>query len=104
LTLLALGAATVATAACGKKVDCDKFCAREAECITEISVTLGVASPQRVQSFTEAEVKLLGDKQKDRCMKSCSDESKPKEIDAKWNACLEKPDCQSFSQCVYAKD
>lgn len=97
------GPLILAATGCHKKVDCNKFCDREAECITAISVQLGVATEQRIQTFTDAEVKLLGDKQRERCMKSCNDEAKPKEIDTKWNACLEKSDCAEFAACVYAE-
>jgi len=101
LALPAVCAAMTVLGGCDKKVDCNEFCKREAECITEISVIVGAATEKRVQSFTEAEVKLLGDKQRQRCLKGCTDGSKPEAVDGKWSTCLEKPDCKSFSNCVY---
>jgi hypothetical protein len=102
LALPTIGAAMTVLGGCDKQVDCNEFCKREAECITEISVTLGAATEKRVQSFTEAEVKLLGDKQRQRCLKNCRDEPKPEATDGKWADCLGKSDCKAFSDCVYS--
>jgi hypothetical protein len=97
-----LGMLLVSSLGCEKKkVDCNAFCEREAQCVGEIAVKLGSATQEKVNAFGAEEKKFLADGQRTRCTNQCNDPAKPAAIDEKWIKCLEHSDCKAFVDCVY---
>jgi hypothetical protein len=87
---------------CGEKVDCKKLCDREAECVAEIALVVGTATPEQTRRLTEEDRKALGDRQRDRCQSNCSSPTKPSSVHSKWRECLKTDSsCEVFARCVY---
>lgn len=86
---------------CGEKVDCKRLCDREAECVAEIAVVLGTATPEQTARLTDEDRKALGERQRDRCLPNCNSPTKPSSVHSKWRKCLESDSCTAFSRCVY---
>jgi len=98
---LSLWCAAVAAAGCGKKVDCQRFCDREAACVAEIAIALGTATPEQTARLTDEDRKALGERQRERCRANCTSPTKPSSVHSKWRECLKSEDCDGFAKCVY---
>jgi|APLow6443716910_1056828.scaffolds.fasta_scaffold30073_3 hypothetical protein len=86
---------------CGEKVDCKRLCDREAECVAEIAVVLGTATPEQTALIKDDDRKALGQRQRDRCTANCTSPTKPGSVHTKWRGCLEAESCDAFARCVY---
>lgn len=100
-TLIAIAFALASTTACGEKVDCNAFCAKEAACVAEIAIVLGTATTEQTKKLTDEDRKALGDRQRMRCQPNCTSPTKPSSVHSKWRKCLELQDCTEFAKCVY---
>lgn len=101
LAWVVVSGTVVVFAGCGKKVDCDKLCDREAKCVAEIALALGTATPEQTARLTPEDKKALGDRQRERCKANCMSPTKPSSVHTKWRSCLEIQDCTGFAKCVY---
>lgn len=93
--------AAVIFAGCGKKVDCNELCNRQAQCVAEIAIVLGSATPEQTARLTPENREALGDRQRDRCRSDCESPTKPSSMHSKWRRCLEIQDCEGFAKCIY---
>lgn len=92
---------TLVFTGCGKKVDCEQLCDREAACVAEIAIALGTATPEQTARLTPDDKKALGERQRERCRSNCSSPTKPSSVHSKWRRCLENQECAAFAKCVY---
>lgn len=91
----------IVAAGCGKKADCKQLCDQEAQCVAEIALVLGTATPEQTARLTEQDRKALGDRQRGRCMSDCTSPTKPSSVHSKWRDCLQHKECTPFAKCVF---
>lgn len=88
------------TFGCGEKVDCDTFCSKQTQCVEQIQVLLGTASPDQFARLSESDKKVWANRQRERCVPDCNSPTKPFSLHTKWRRCLTLPDCTEFAKCV----
>lgn len=98
---LGLVGTTVIACGCGKKVDCDVLCDREATCVAEIAIQVGSATREQTVRLTDADRKALGERQRVKCRDNCMSPTKPSAVHSKWRKCMEEKGCEAFARCVY---
>lgn len=96
-----MASCVVIATGCGKKADCKQLCELEAQCVAEIAVELGTATPEQTSRLTEQDRKALGERQRVRCTSNCTSPTKPSSVHTKWRGCMENKDCGAFAKCVY---
>lgn len=99
--VLGLVAPALLACGCGKKVDCEAFCNREATCVADIAIQVGSATREQTVRLTDADRKALGERQRVKCRDNCMSPTKPSAVHTKWRKCMEEKGCEAFARCVY---